>query len=222
MTKQGTSGKAKPLRIAVNVMRSRLTVIGFNIAIVSFQIGKLYRAVGGISIAGVDHPVHVVADVELYMALALSLISLIAFIMSCEFDEVGTCTSWTLIAGDVLMYLALAYTIAGFFEPLGEAIRNVTAHLPEQSAQTLILQKSVLMAGGLAWFLAMYCGPLVSLKRSPFPRVTNLALGMCYFIVVLILSWVNAQAAIVEAAGPGSNATATGLILKELVQPLQW
>ncbi len=32
----------KPVRVAVNVMRARLTVIGFNIAIVSFQINQLY------------------------------------------------------------------------------------------------------------------------------------------------------------------------------------
>ena len=34
----------KPVRVAVNVMRARLTVIGFNIAIVSFQIVHLYMA----------------------------------------------------------------------------------------------------------------------------------------------------------------------------------
>ncbi|RLC11328.1 MAG: hypothetical protein DRI24_18945, partial [Deltaproteobacteria bacterium] len=32
-----------PVRVAVNVMRARLTVIGFNIAIVSFQITQLPR-----------------------------------------------------------------------------------------------------------------------------------------------------------------------------------
>ena len=31
----------KQVRVAVNVMRARLTVIGFNIAIVSFQIAQL-------------------------------------------------------------------------------------------------------------------------------------------------------------------------------------
>ncbi len=31
----------KPVRVAVNVMRARLTVIGFNIAIVAFQIVNL-------------------------------------------------------------------------------------------------------------------------------------------------------------------------------------
>ncbi len=78
----------KQVRVAVNVMRARLTVIGFNIAIVSFQIVNLYGISGGIEVPGVDHAVHVGADMALFMALALSLIALVAFIMSSEYDEV--------------------------------------------------------------------------------------------------------------------------------------
>ena len=100
----------KPVRVAVNVMRARLTVIGFNIAIVSFQITQLYRISGGLRVPGIDHVVHVGADMALFMALALSLIALVAFIMSSEYDEVGVCTHWSLVAGDLLMYLALAHT----------------------------------------------------------------------------------------------------------------
>ena len=107
-----------PVRVAVNVMRARLTVIGFNIAIVSFQIAQLYRVSGGLRVPGVDHTVHLGADMSLFMALALSLIALVAFIMSGAFDEVGVCTHWTLVAGDLLMYLGLAHTVAGFFAPL--------------------------------------------------------------------------------------------------------
>jgi hypothetical protein len=78
-----------PVRVAVNVMRARLTVIGFNIAIVSFQIAQLYRVSGGLRVPGVDHAVHLGADMSLFMALALSLVALVAFIMSGAFDEVG-------------------------------------------------------------------------------------------------------------------------------------
>ncbi|WP_163338483.1 hypothetical protein [Desulfopila sp. IMCC35008] len=215
------SGNNKPIRIAVNLMRARLTVIGFNIAIVSFQIAQLPRITGGVNIPGIEHPLHLTAGVELYMALALSLIAIIAFIMSSEFDEVGTCTQWTLIAGDLLMYLALAYTIAGFFAPLGGSIRNVAANLPGHPEQTLILQKSVLIAGGIAWFLAMYIGPLISLIRSPFPQITNLSLGIGYISLVLLLSWVNSQAVLIEISS-GSFLFEPGMVLRELTQPLRW
>lgn len=218
---QTLSEKSEPIRIAVNVMRARLTVIGFNIAIVSFQIAQLPRIAGGVSVPGIDYPLHLTAGVELYMALALSLIALIALIMSSSFDEVGTCTHWTLIVGDLLMYLALAYTIAGFFQPLGEHIRNVAANLPGHPAQTLILQESVLVTGGVAWFLAIYLGPVVALIRSPFPRTTNLVLGSGYFFLVLLLSWVNSQADLIEISS-GSFLFQPGMVLRELVQPLRW
>lgn len=222
LSKGAASETGKPLRIAINIMRARLTVIGFNIAIVSFQIVELSRISGGVNVPGIDHPLHITAGIELYMALALSLIALICFIMSSGFDEAGTCTHWTLISGDLLMYLSLAYTIAGFFAPLGESIRIVAAGLPGHLQQTLILQKAVLVAGGAAWFLAMYCGPLVSLVRSPFSWATNLILGFLYFTVVLLLAWVNAQAGMIEVAGSDSGLTATGLLLWELIQPFRW
>ena len=77
-----------PVRVGVNVMRARLTIIGFNIAIVSFQIAILNRVPGGVRVAGLEHRVHVGADIALFIALALSLVAMIAYIMSSAFDEV--------------------------------------------------------------------------------------------------------------------------------------
>ncbi len=210
------------VRIAVNIMRSRLTVIGFNIAIVSFQIAQLYKISGGISVPGVNHSVHVTADVDLYMALALSLISMIAFIMSCELDEVGICSHWTLLAGDLLMYMALAYTVAGFFAPLGESIRSVGVNLPSKTAETMIVEKTILVTSGIAWFLAMYIGPLVSLLRSPFSKAANWSLGLIYLFLVLTLAWVNVQAAFIEFEHAATGFSLAGHFLLELLQPLQW
>ena len=211
-----------PVRVAVNVMRARLTVIGFNIAIVSFQIAQLYRVSGGLRVPGVDHTVHLGADMSLFMALALSFIALVAFIMSGAFDEVGYCTHWTLVAGDLLMYLALAHTVAGFFAPLTAAIEILSANLPDQASEIAILHTASLVAGGVAWFLATYAGPVISLVRSPFPRRTNIVLGAAYLVVLLALSWVSSHAMRVEATGSGDEASLVMSILIELVQPFSW
>jgi hypothetical protein len=214
--------KSKPVRIAVNVMRARLTVIGFNIAIVSFQLVHLYEMTGGLRVPGVDHPVHLTADLALLMALALSLTALVAFIMSGALDEVGICTHWSLVAGDLLMYLGLAHTVAGFFAPLDVAIDTLAANISDGTSQLAILRAALSFAGGTAWFLATYAGPVVSLLRSPFDRRTNIALGVAYLVLLIALSWVNSQAVSVEAAG---TAEETGLImgiLRELVQPFRW
>ncbi len=212
----------KPVRVAVNVMRARLTVIGFNIAIVSFQIVNLFGISGGIRVPGVDHAVHVGADMALFMALALSLVALVAFIMSCAFDEVGVCTHWSLVAGDLLMYLALAHTVAGFFGPWNAALEIFAAKLPDQASEIATLHTAMVIAGGAGWFLATYAGPAVSLVRSPFQRRTNIALGIAYMVLLLALSWVSAQAVRVEAAVSGAEPGLIFSVLRELVQPFRW
>ena len=211
-----------PVRVAVNVMRARLTVIGFNIAIVSFQIVHLYGVSGGLRVPGVDHVVHVGASMALFMALALSVIALVAFIMSSAFDEVGVCTHWTLVAGDLLMYLALAHTVAGFFAPLTASIDIFSAKLPDQASQIAILHTASLVAGGVAWFFANYIGPVISLVRSPFDRRTNIALGVANLVVLLALAWVSSHALRVEAAGSGNAPGLMFSVLSELVQPFRW
>ena len=212
----------QPVRVAVNVMRARLTVIGFNIAIVSFQIALLFQASDGIRVAGVGHAVHVGADMALFMSLALSLIAIMIFIMSIAYDEVGICTHWSLIAGDLLMYLALAHTLAGFFAPLAESIDNVAGILMDKGSEFRILKTATIGMGGVGWFLAVYVGPMVSLLRSPFPRRTNIVLGIVYLVVLLVLCWVSAQTVRVEAKVLTDQPGLIFSIMRELVQPLRW
>ncbi len=211
----------RPVRIAVNVMRARLTVIGFNIAVVSFQIAQL-KASGGLVVPELGYAVHVGADMALFMALALSLIALMVFIMASLYDEVGVCTHWSLVAGDLLMYLALAHTLTGFFGPLTETIDIVAAKLPNKGSEFSILKAATIGAGGFGWFLAVYVGPLVSLLRSPFHRRINIALGIAYLVVLLVICWVSAQTERVESAVLTDEPGPILSMLRELVQPLRW
>jgi|GEM_PF-1273024 len=216
--------KRRPVRVAINVMRARLTVIGFNIAIVSFQIAQLRsgNTVGGLYVPGIGHTLHVVADMELFISLGLSLIAMLALIMSSEFDEVGQCTHWSLVAGCLLMYMALGHTVAGFFSPLSTTIETVAGKMPNQAPDFQILQSGSRITGGAAWFLATYVGPLVTLLRSPFSRRSNIALGSAYLLVLLVLSWNMALAVRVESAVSGDGPGLVFGILRELVQPLRW
>jgi hypothetical protein len=208
--------------IAVNVMRARLTVIGFNIAIVSFQIAQLGRAADGLRVPGLERAVHPVADLQLFMALGLSLLALPTFIMSSEFDEAGASSHWSLIVGDLLMYLALAHTVAGFFQPLAGIIETVGGEMPHKASEINILQSGAIVVGGTAWFLAIYVGPLVSLVRSPFARRTNISLGIAYLILLMVFSWLTAQTVRVESAVSGDPPGLIFSVLRELLQPLRW
>jgi len=210
------------VRVAVNVMRARLTIIGFNITIVTFMVVLLDNIAGGIVVPGESNPVHVGASMALFMGLALSFLSMLAFIMSSTFDEIGYCTHWSLVAGDLLMYLALAQTIAGFFGPLTNSIDIFSSELPGLTSDISILHAAPLIIGGLAWFFATYLGPIVALIRSPFPLNTNIALGFGYMILVVMLAWVSSHAVRVEEAVSGDGQRVVFKVLMELFQPLRW
>ena len=83
-------------------------------------------------------------------------------------------------------------------------------------------QRATVVAGGAAWFLATYAGPVVSLVRSPFDRRTNIALGMAYVVLLLTLSWVSSHAVRLELAGSGDESGLIIGIIRELIQPLRW
>ena len=149
----------EPVRIAVNVMRARLTVLGFNLAVIAFQINELSRAPGATRLPNLSDSVHIEADAILFMAFALSMIAIIAYIASSAYDREGTCTPWLLVAGDLLMYLGLAHTIAGFFGPYIRALDAVALKVPDQAVAYATVRTAMLVAGGGAWFLATYFGP---------------------------------------------------------------
>ena len=117
------------------------------------------------------------------MALALSFCALVTFIISGSLDEVGFCTHWSLVAGDLLMYLGLAHTVAGFFAPwvyrltsLPPIFRVTPQRFP------FFMRPCQLPAGRMV--LATYVGPAVSLVRSPFDRRINIILAIAYLLLV--------------------------------------
>ncbi len=216
-----TNTEAPTTRIAVNVMRSRLTVIGFNIAVVSFQLSSLYDGVpGGINLSGIDHPIHIGAQTALLMAMALSMIAIVLYLVSGAMDQVGVCNHWTFLAGDLFMYFALAQTVSGFFAPLESAILVFAQHMPDRMGDIAILNNAILFAGGTSWFFASYIGPIVSLARSPFTRSVNIGLMLGYLLLLGYLCWLAAHAASLDSADR-LPLTAAHLFI-ELLQPLRW
>ena len=180
------------VRIAVNVMRARLTILGFNLAIITFQLNNMRQLDGGIDLPGVDFPVHITAAASLFMGLALSLVSMVCFIASCGLDKIGTCDHWSLVLGDLLMYLALAQTVAGFFGPFQHTLGQVSLSELDQAREFASIHTAITMAGGIAWFSAQYVGPVVSYLRSPFTRTATVALGGVYLLLVLVIGTQNA------------------------------
>lgn len=201
-------------------MRARLTVIGFNIAVVSFQLVRLKSLPGGVDFSGLENPIHVGSHVSLLLAIPVSMAAIVGYIFSSEYDETGTCSSWTIVAADLLMFMGLALTIAGFFAPLDDSLDIMAAGASSQSAHLAILHDSLLFTGGVSWFLAAYVGPIRALWQSPFPRMTNTCLAIAYLVVFGYLSLISASANAIDANSTAGVTLAQWLM--EFVQPFRW
>jgi len=201
-------------------MRARLTVIGFNIAVVSFQLDRLSLMPGGVDIPGLHAPFHASSSVSLLLAIPVSMAAIVGYIFSSEFDEVGTCTSWSIVAADILMYMGLACTIAGFFSPIGVSLDALEAHATAQSFHIIFVAESLILIGGISWFLAAYLGPVRALLKSPFPRTTNIYLAVAYLVVFGYLGFISASADAVDANS--TTAITIAQWLMEFVQPFRW
>ena len=146
--------------------------------------------------------------------------AIVGYIFSSDYDEIGTCSSWSIVAADLLMYMGLALTIAGFFSPLDDALDLMAAGASAQSTHMIILHDSLLFTGGVSWFLAAYVGPIRALWQSPFPRLTNTCLTIAYLVVFGYLSLISANANAIDANITAGVTFAQWLI--EFVQPFRW
>ena len=141
---------SKPVRVAVNVMRARLTVVAFSLAVVSLQLAVLPRLPGAVELPGSGLSLHISTDITLLLGLALSIVSLVLFIISSDFDEQGSCTHWSLVAGDLFMYLGLAQVVSGFFAPF----TGLLGLAEIRGAETVRFM--LLLIGGCTWGLATH------------------------------------------------------------------
>ena len=212
----------QPVRIAVNIMRARLTVVGFNLAIITFQISVTPRFPGAIQLPNTAMPLHIATDITLLMGLALSVIAMVCFIASSQLDNEGICTHWSLLAGDLFMYLALSHSVGGFFSPILHLLDQATLSISQQATEVAIIRTGVVIIGGSAWLISVYVGPLISLLRSPFGRRITLILAGLYILLVLFTAFLNMQAVRLETMRGGITAGPEPTLINELIQPLRW
>ena len=218
----GMGEQEKRLLVAVNVMRTRVTVVGFNIAIVSFQLTELRSlTVGQVKLPSIHSSAHIDADIALFMGLALSLAALVVFVASSRYDPVGVCTPWLVVLGDVLMYLALAESTAAFFEPFLGALVAASRDFGQHQAALQTVVTAVAAAGATAWFLAVYVGPVLALWRAPRGISTTLPLAACYLALLLLLAWVRVNAGTLQDSRT-EGATVRPTLVGELLAPLSW
>ena len=156
-------GSIEHTRVAINTMRARLTILGFNLAIISR----------------------------------------------------------ILLAGDLLMYLALAQTVSGFFSSYERVLEVLLISTEAEQGALATIQMGIAIVGSTVWAIVIYVGPMVSLARSSHTRFTKLLHSAGYFGILIFISrlWWAAQR--IEGrtiAGDGSQTA----WFNAFVAPLYW
>jgi hypothetical protein len=210
------------VRVAVNVMRARLTVVGFNLAVITYQLNAAPRLPGAVPLPELGKAVHLATDTTLLLGLALSAIAMVCFVASCSFDQQGSCDHWALLAGDIFMYLGLAQSVSGFFAPYMAVLDTIAPAQAGASTSLAAAHAALLVSGSVAWLAATYVGPVVSLLRSPFGIAPTGAVALAYLLLLAALAYVSAETLRFEATHRDGGDGSAFSIQGELVQPLRW
>lgn len=209
------------LRIAVNTMRARLTILGFNIAIITFQIGDVRSLPGGVEVNGLPGAVHLPVSAALSLGFASAVAAMVLYIVSNDMGEQGLCDHWSMLCGDMLMYFSLSQTVMAFFEPHLYMVEQVRSTAEVYGLDFSLVHLVFVFAAGTAWTLAIYVGPAVSLLRSPFGRVPTVLIGLAYGGLLVISAGVGNSASQLQTVRMGESPAERPLLLR-LAMPLHW
>ena len=216
--------------IALNVTRTRVTVLVFNLTIIAFMFSML-KASG----ASADHvaAAHLTSSLALFTGFCLTLLGLLWLLTSQNLDAEGLSRPWPFTLGAITTYLALSQTITAFMheyllgvESAVEAARPGVA----ESAQSLIRLDALgdtallilLVMGGGIWILITYVGPLLAGLRSPVGGNRRWVFAGYYFVLQVPIYWVYARAWHLQYIPADQSTSMLGVFLLQFIQPLLW
>ena len=206
--------------ISLNVTRTRVTLLGFNLSVVAFLSAMILEARGE---AAFTH--HLPGMASLFLSFALSFLSAICLLSSQEIDREGHSRPLLFSIGDVLMYVALSQSLAAMMRSSLSAIDKTVEHVDityaSDNAGSVVLM--ILAAVGVAaWMLTIYVGPAVSIRRSPTEGKSKLTVIAVYALTVLLTFAVATDAHMVQDAVLNDPEPVWKIFLWQFMQPLTW
>jgi len=216
--------------IALNVTRTRVTVLVFNLTIIAFMFSML-KASG----ASADHvaAAHLTSSLALFVGFCLTLLGLWWLLFSQNLDAEGLSHPFPFTLGSITTYVALAQTTTAFMheyllgvESVSEAARPGVA----ESAQSLLRLDALgdtallilfVMAGGV-WILTTYVGPLAAVFKSPVRDSRRWVFAAYYFVLQVPIYWVYARAWHLLYVPADQPTDMLSLFALQFLQPFLW
>jgi hypothetical protein len=206
--------------ISLNVARTRVSLLGFNLSVIAFLIGLLLTAFEG---QAFTH--HLPAMSSLFVGFCLSIIAAAFLLASQELDLEGLSRPWLFSIGDVCMYLALSQSIAGLTRKyLGGIQKGIEAIHATHPGATLgdFLGVALMLLSLLAWALTMYVGPCISISRSPLRKRERGVLWGIYASLVLMIFLIATQAHQLQDVVLDEPESVLSIFAWQFLQPLTW
>lgn len=216
--------------IALNVTRTRVTVLAFNLTIIAFLL-PIARSPG--APAGQPAAAQLTSSVALFMGFCLTLLGLSLLLSSQNWDVKGRSRPWPFIVGTVTTYLALSQTITAFMHQYLpeirtalEASRLAVGGSPQNLGRLGALGDAsllVLLAMGAAlWVLVTYVAPLYACSKSPVGAGRRWAVAGYYVALLVPINWVYASAWHVQYVSLDEPVNLVALFALQFIQPALW
>ena len=213
--------------IALNVTRTRVTVLVFNLTIISFMFSILAakHSTGGLS--------QLSTSVALFIGFCLTLLGLWLLLYSQNWDELGLSRPLPFTLGAMTVYLALSQTITAFMHEylLDVIMKDKSSNLVNLNSSGTFVGFDVLGntellvlvgMGAAVWGLITYAGPLIVVLKSPQRGVWRWVLVGYYFALQVPIYWVYSKAWHLEYIPANQSVDILSLFALQFIQPLLW
>ena len=216
--------------IALNVTRTRVTVLVFNLTIIVFMLSIMAARS-----ASTDHSgmAHLTSSVALYIGFCLTILGIYVLLASQNLDAQGLSRPLPFTLGSITTYLALSQTVTAFmheyllgFEAGLEVVRPGDAQGFQGLVGLGILGDTGLLIlfvmGAAVWVLTTYVAPLRAGLKSPVPNVQRWVFAGYYLALQIPIYWVHADAWRLQYVPADQPTNMLSLFALQFVQPLLW
>ena len=224
--KQDTSTK-----IALNVTRTLVTVLGFNLMVIAFMFSNVVTVDAS---ADRDTIANLTSNAALFVGFCLTLLGVLWLLSSQNWDAKGLCRPFPFTMGSITAYLAVSQTVTAFMhehllklksaadaaQP-GVAVSGTWSHAGFDALGRIPLL-FLLVMGGTMWVLVTYAGPLFAGLKSPIRRSRGWVFAGYYFALQVPIYWLYARAWKLQYVSEDQPTHMLNLFAVQFFQPLLW
>ena len=216
--------------VALNVTRTRVTVLAFNLTIISVMLST--KVAGG-ELGQHGVLAHLSSTAALFVGFCLTLLGLWWLLLSQNLDAEGLSQPLTFTLGANTTYLALSQTVTAFMHEylvalqtgvetaLSGAVESVPAlarfgHLNHSALLILV------GIGGATWILMTYVAPPFTVLRGPVSGHRRWLIAVYYVALQAPIHWVYANAWSLGMGPAGHSQSLPMLFALQYMQPVLW